>query len=239
MKARKLNQNGLQRFREYFDVLKVAPETPPPINILSDPQTSEDLPYEIEVEYRLFVNRYDAACYLAKQLGGLRELNHDEGFWAWLALFYFDEVAPLENGTRFVGEEARYIPGAASFRYYRQLLAGPYRIYQLHGDGARLLLSGPLDRPGDFPEQLSSRQEFITNPGIIGAASLLYYDNDRGRPRRGAASTKRKPGTLRRFVDVVRQLDLTYDLYSMAPADILTILPPEFDAWHQRAAAAD
>jgi hypothetical protein len=237
VRARILNQNGIQRLREYLEILKEAPETRPPVHVLTDPQTSEDLPYDIAVEYRVFVHRYDAACYFAKQLGGLRELNHSEGFWAWLALFYFDELAPLENGVRFVGEEARYIPGASSLRYYRHLLAGPYRIYQLHGDGAKLLLAGPLNRPGDFPEQLSSRQEFITNPGIIGAATLLYYDQDKGRPRRGAAPNKRKPGTLRRFVDVVQQLDLTYDLYSMTPQDILTILPQEFDLWHDTASA--
>jgi hypothetical protein len=146
--------------------------------------------------------------------------------------------APLENGKRFVGEEARYIPGAASWRYYRHLLAGPYRIFQLHRDRAKLLLSGQLGRPGDFAEQLASRQEFITNPGIIGAASLLYYDDEKHRPRRGAASTKRKPGTLRRFVDVVQQLDLTYDLYSMQPVEVLTILPKEFDSWHGQAASS-
>ena len=137
-----------------------------------------------------------------------------------------------------MGEEARFIPGAASWRYYRHLLAGPYRIFQRHRDCAKLLLSGPLSKPGDCPEQLASRQEFIQNPGIIGAASILYYDGDKQRPRRGAASTKRKPGTLRRFVDVVQQLDLTYDLYSMQPTEILTILPREFDSWRGQAASS-
>ena len=55
---------------------------------------------------------------------------------------------------------------------------------------------------------------------VLTAGLLAVADNPdtkKDRPKRGAASTKRKPGTLRRFVDLIQQLDLTYDLYSMQP----------------------
>ncbi|MFO7599969.1 MAG: hypothetical protein R6X27_09205 [Candidatus Desulfacyla sp.] len=42
---------------------------------------------------------------------------------------------------------------------------------------------------------------------------------------------KNAPGTLYRFIDVVQQLDLTYDLYSMTGEQILQLLPNEFDRW--------
>jgi len=42
---------------------------------------------------------------------------------------------------------------------------------------------------------------------------------------------KDMPGTLYRFIDVIQQLDLTYDLYSMNGEEILGLLPPEFDRW--------
>jgi len=41
------------------------------------------------------------------------------------------------------------------------------------------------------------------------------------------------PGTLYRFIDVVQQLGLTYDLYSMTGDQILQLLPSEFDRWRQ------
>jgi hypothetical protein len=111
-------------------------------------------------------------------------------------------------------------------------------VYRNHIENARLLLLDPVDKLGDIWEQLASRQEIISNQPIVGAATLLYLDSDKDRPKRGAASTKRKPGTLRRFVDLIQQLDLTYDLYSMRPTDILGLLPPEFDSWRPLGAAS-
>jgi hypothetical protein len=34
-----------------------------------------------------------------------------------------------------------------------------------------------------------------------------------------------------RFVDVVQQLAVTYDLYSMQPGELLRLLPKEFEDW--------
>jgi hypothetical protein len=39
------------------------------------------------------------------------------------------------------------------------------------------------------------------------------------------------PGTLLRFIDVVQQLDLNFDLYSMNAEALIGLLPSEFDAW--------
>ena len=101
----------------------------------------------------------------------------------------------------------------------------------MHGEEAPILLCGPVASPGDFNEQLASRLEFVTNKGVIQAANALYYDPDRGKHKRRASPNWRKPGTLRRFVDVVQQLDLTYDLYSMSGEEILELLPSEFDRY--------
>jgi hypothetical protein len=59
----------------------------------------------------------------------------------------------------------------------------------------------------------------------------MYYDPGKANAKRGAYSSKRKPGTLLRFIDVVQQLDLTYDLYGMAGDQVLDLLPQEFDDW--------
>lgn len=67
------------------------------------------------------------------------------------------------------------------------------------------------------------------------SATRLYWDDKSQRPKRGAAPNKRKPGTLRRFVDVIQQLELTYDLYSMDGREILTLLPDEFTPWRKPA----
>ena len=230
--VRVLNSDGIERFRDYLHGLKTGDVAPAPVDVLDNPATSEPLGQSLEVEPVKFADRLEAAKYLSERLGGLRDVNYNPGLWSWLALFYFDQICPPDGaGRRKVGEEARYVPGTISWRYYRHLLAGPFRVFQYHKEDAKLLLLGPLDKPGDFVEQLASRQEFITNRGILGAATDLYFDDQKKRPKRGAASTKRKPGTLRRFIDLVQQLDLTYDLYSMRPSEVLALLPSEFDPW--------
>ncbi len=83
-------------------------------------------------------------------------------------------------------------------------------------------------KPGDFVEQLASRQERITNPPIIVAANQLYYDDATAKPKVGAAPNWPKSGTLRRYITLLDQLDLTYDLYSMTTEEILEVLPGEF-----------
>jgi hypothetical protein len=71
------------------------------------------------------------------------------------------------GGHRKPGERARHIPDATNFlRYYRHLLAGPWRTYRTHRDDpgrARVVLCQPLHTPGDLVEQLASRQELVTN----------------------------------------------------------------------------
>ena len=39
------------------------------------------------------------------------------------------------------------------------------------------------------------------------------------------------PGTFYRFIGIIQQLDLNYDLYSMSGNEILDLLPPEFNKW--------
>ena len=42
-----------------------------------------------------------------------------------------------------------------------------------------------------------------------------------------------KAGGLIRFVDVVEQLELTYDLFSLNGEKVLALLPKEFQVWRR------
>ena len=90
------------------------------------------------------------------------------------------------------------------------------------------MLCGAVDSPGDFVEQLASRQDFVQNKAVIDAATVLYLNPGSGKPKRGASPTQRKPGTLRRFVDVVNQFDPVWDLYSIGTVELINKLPAEF-----------
>lgn len=234
MMIRRFNEEGILRFSEYLEALRDEPAKKPPYYLLEDHECSVRLEASIGIDKRKFSSRFDAAKYLYGLLdgSGIRDVERDRGLWTWLSLFFFDEICPPDgNGERKLMEIVRYIPVISDFRkYYRHLLAGPYRIYAAHKDNpsrALALLCNPLNRPGDIVEQLASRQELVTNKAIVEAATELYFDRRRKRPKSGSQS--KGPGTARRFADIVNQLDVTWDLYSMEASEVLSLLPEEFN----------
>ncbi len=236
-RVRTLNNQGIQRFKEYLSNLRQGSKGGPPEEILKGNSFSSEFKGGTEVQTRPFDGKLEMAKYLHEkfQVFPHPQVDQDVGLWSWLSVYYFDLLCPENNlGKRTPGRDYRYILDL-DFRVYRyHMLLGPYTTYKLHGAGAPLLLHGPLYETGRIYLELSARQAFITNRGIIEAANLLYFDATKGTPKRGAAVTARRPGTLFRFIDVIQQLDLTYDLYSMNGEEILGLLPQEFDEWKPR-----
>jgi hypothetical protein len=237
MNLRRLNDEGLRRFRDYIESLNSEPSLPPPFDLLENPKTSESAS-DIAVQPQSFQNRLEAATLLYELLesAGLSDPARDIGLWAWLSLLLFDSVCPADgHGRRKPGQVARHIPDSANFRrYYRHLLAGPWRIFRSHRHAphdAMVVLCQPLHKPGDIVEQLASRQELVTNRAFLAAATRLYIDQASSQPRRGAGSKSR--GAPRRLADFCNQIDVTWDLYAMGADELLAKLPKEFDRFRR------
>jgi hypothetical protein len=231
-RLRSLNARGIEEFRGFLQRIRDGEEFQgsPAILYLDDYSTS--LPHAIEIAPRTFASKFEAAEYLAGVLQNLPAQEDDAGLWSWLALFYFDQLSPVDvAGKRAPREDYHYIP-SAGFGWHRgrHLLAGPYKLFTLHRLNARLLLYPPVHQHGTFIYQLGFRRDLIMNRGLIEAIDLLYWDAKRKRPKRGA-TTDTRPGNLRRLIAVIQQLDFNYDLYGMRADEILNLLPPEFDAW--------
>jgi hypothetical protein len=232
--VRELNERGIKEFRDYLTSLREGAVQQPPMELLTRPAYSHESAGDTEVEAQVFSGTLELAKYLYDRLQILPQSQVDQnvGLWSWLSLYYFDQICPVnKSGRRIPGQDYRYILNLDYRCYYRHLLAGPYNVFRLHGEDAPLLMAGPLYGISKYYEQLSARQGFITNRGIVEAANLLYFDQEQRRSKRGTAVTTRKPGALFRFIDVVQQLDLTHDLYSMTGDEVLALLPSEFDEW--------
>ncbi len=233
-KIRLLKEIGIQKFREYLAEIRNGSTREPPVELLTDALCSSMVTGGLEVENCSFNSKLEIAKYLFEKFQALPQLHLERnvGLWSWLSLYYFEQLCPANNsGGRNPGQDSRHIFDL-DYRLYRyHLLFGPYHIFRLYGERAPLLLSGPLYETSKYYLELSARQGFITNKGVIEAASLLYFDPVSRKAKRGAAVTTRKPGTLIRFIDVVQQLDLTYDLYSITGEEVLGLLPSEFDEW--------
>jgi hypothetical protein len=232
MVVRRLNAKGIASFQAFLDSCTADVPLPWPESILSDPDSSEPIEGSVELESRGFASRFEMAEYLHTQfeLAGFRPKRTDAGLWAWIACFFFPRICPSSRGVLQPGSTPRWIPQNSDWRrYYRHLIAGPYGIYHAHREApkrALAVLCQRPGRPGDLVEQLASRQQIVTNPSIMQVATDWFVDPGSGQQRRNANS--KGAGGPRRFVDVLNQFDLTYDLSSMSPEELHTRLPLEF-----------
>jgi len=237
MNLRVMLPEGEQKFREYIHNLKTEPSTPRP-DLNNKPFSEEFSPVVSIDEGKQFNSKMELAKYLQNCFAGagLKRENvlPRNGLWTWLAYVWFDQLAPITNPAtdeRDIKEDAKYICSSDYRDYYRHLVSGPYSIYSLHdADNSNIFLYSPVNEHNDFIEQFASRQFIISHKNIVEAIHRLYFDSQRGQPKRGA-QTRRKPGNIRRFVSVIQQFELTYDIYTMSAESILNLLPPEFNDW--------
>lgn len=237
MNLSRFNRQGLVAFSGFLEEVREGRRSDTPNGMLVDPALTETISDSEEISRdRVFDTRLQMALYLDPILNNVFDGDdmNETGVWAWLSAAFFDTVCPEDDsGIRRPGRDYRHIPSEDWRHFYRHLIRGPIRIYRLFAqkpENALIVLCQHPAAPGEFVEQLAARQERITNPGIIEAANRLYFDGEIGKPRRGSAPNWPKPGTLRRFGQLLDQLDLTYDLYSMSADDLLELLPGEFSA---------
>ncbi|MBJ7354359.1 MAG: hypothetical protein JHC98_05995 [Thermoleophilaceae bacterium] len=229
---RRFNDAGRNAFANAVAEYRDDPARPSPAKLIHSDEHCEDVSGStVELEKRPFVNRFEFAEYLHQALGQRwrKGLELDRGLVDWVDAFYFEALTQTDGKLK-VGEDARHVASSAFNRAYRHLVAGPLWSYELHGENARALLSTRLSTGGDYFEQLASRQQLHTNPTIISTAQRLYFDGSANKLRKGALSIGR-PGELRRFITLVQQLDLNFDLYDMSVERLVDLLPEEFDVW--------
>lgn len=235
IRLRKMLPIGEKEFFNYINQLRNDPAALcPDLNI--PPYSEEFSPRVMIDQSRTFKSKMEMAEYLDRiftQEDVKREkVIAENGLWTWLAYIWFDQLAPVnpKTGKRDLKEPVRYIYNPGFRRYYRHYVRTPYEIYSLHKNNPerlKIFLYSPVYKHNDFIEQVASRQFIISHRNLIEAFSILYFDRASGRPKRGAQS-RRRPGNIRRFVKIIQQFEITYDIYSMSPGQIIDLLPQEF-----------
>jgi hypothetical protein len=231
MNVRRLTSSGIRQFERFLSRRRNGHREAVPTDLLEAEGYSETIDREVEVDQIEFDSRLEMAKYLSKLFSGAGpELDVDQGLWSWLALYYFDQLCP--SGKK-PGEAYRYVlRGDINYRhYYRNLINGPFRLYQMHGETARTMLAGPVDKHPDIAEQIASRPHIVTNCELIEVVDRLYWDPERGKHKAGVVNGPDEKGTVHRMVRVHDQLELTYDIKAMGADQIDDLLPDEFDVW--------
>ena len=236
LQLRSFDAEGIREFERIIDRARNGEKIPDSLRnelLESGPLTRVIAP-RIRLSPIQFANRLEAGNHLVHLLTGVASLVDSEdgkGMWAWLTLYFFDSVCPVDSdGKHVVGEQRElYIPDFTNFRrYYRHLLLGPFNICRAHSDNperALAVLCPPVHRPGDVVESLASRQNLITSAPVMEAATALYVRNGQYKPH----ARRKNRGGARRFAAVMMQFDTTYDLDRIPVGKLLEILPHEFD----------
>ena len=231
MKLRKLTSPGIEKFSEYIKSFALNSPLDYPEYLLENDAYSAEMA-NIEISPRLFKSRFEAGEYLYNTLSSIKSDTEieDQGLWCWLSLYYFKQLCPKYKNRKLPSIE-KIIPKLTDFqKYYRHLLYGPYKIFQFHKgapENAMPLLCGEIFKFSELAEQIASRQELVTNKSLMSAIYNLYYDESTLKLKRGSGGKGK--GTPRRLASIIEQFSLTWDLYSMSPKDILSLLPKEFD----------
>jgi hypothetical protein len=239
MQLRTLSAEGIDSFRGYLGRVREGSTEIPPIELLEADGASLPLPARFaqrDLPGETFSSKMEMVLYFTKYLDGLPRdyWRHELGLWAWLALWMFDQLAPpASNGTRKLLANELYIPTAHFQRRYRNLLLGPFLVYALHQQRARLLLAKAVNVWSDVEEQLLGVQGVIQIPGALEAADLLYFDTTKQEAKRGITN-RNKGGTIRRLREVLQQFDLTFDVNALSGKEIVGLLPAEFDRFRPK-----
>ncbi len=231
---RVLNDSGKAEFLNYLNLLKDDGTKATPVKELSSDKYSSRFTPKIEIEQIDFKTRHSMGLYLVKKLKDVSKAKiiTNDGLWNWLALAWFDLVCPVTiHGKRKVRQIARYICSSDYRNYYRHYIASNYLLMDLLGsDSSKIFLYSPPHIHNDFIEQVASRQDLITNRGLIMTINHLYWSSELERPKPNASNREVK-GNLRRLLILFQQLELTYDTRIMSYEEIEKILPPEYDQW--------
>lgn len=241
--VRRLNDAGIDKFREFITMLRAEATLPVPSNLLQDPAYSAPTAFSATVSndagLPAFTSRYEFGCYLVGCLAAADKnvISRDQGLWAWLALYFFDFICERDGAERFPDEDAVYVlPRDFSFRrYYRHMVRSPWWAAGVHGEKSKVLLAPrkgtkqPLTTRGEIFEQLASRQNLFGSKVVIESAYQLYFDETSGHPKGRTGGSA--GGSPRRLADVLNQLDLTYDIGGDVPDVVVARLPKEFSHW--------
>ena len=242
LRVHELTDEGIRAARDYLAALRDGRRIPFPDSLLTAPQYATPVEPEVHVEQRYFDKRRDASLYLVRRLSPLgppRVLGNAH-LWSWLGMFYFENVVNKDpQGSPRLGRnpDIAFVidphgTGRGETRTYAHRLMLAYEVYMLHGERAWLMLDEPINSLSQFTLRVASKNEAFRSVGVVDLAHRLYGDLRTRRIKVGFGGQSRataEPGTLPRFLDVLDQLYMTYDVYGMTAEQLLPLLPAEFD----------
>jgi hypothetical protein len=233
MILRQFLPSGVQAFKAFLATCRESPRSPIPGEVLENDALTESVKPSIIVEPKVFATRREAAEYLSTILRPLPEADvaFNVGLWSWLSLFFFNQVCPEADGYRHVKNDYSYVFEPKNPRhFYRHLLFIAWHILRVAPSHNRIVLDTPVSSFDEVTRTVMGRLYLTRIPCLFEVLDRLYWDAKRGKARAGIVTRVTvKPGDLRnRFPIKVRQLEKTYDLFTLSADQLIDLLGAEF-----------
>lgn len=230
---RSFNSEGNEAFASFVNSLKSDPTKEPPLYLLADPKVTVSLPGKPRITQGSVATKMELAqrIHLAIQNLAVDELSKQtqEGMWNWLSLFFFDSIT---DGRREFGEVHRFVLSRNWNRRSRHLIESSYNAYRIHGEFASVILENKPWKGGEVFNNLAGTQEYWVNQSLFRIVHSLYWDSQNKMPKKGI-TPREKPGTIRRLISFLNQLNRTYDLFALSPKEFQMLIPKEFERWSE------
>ena len=206
----------------------------PPVGMLDDPALSEALAGGGDIEIKVFHRKYEMGVHIQQSLGAQWEVAIDDaGLLAWLSLAFHESLMVNSSGKPYLGQPSRHLVATdnqwKSYTHsHRHLVRSAVFFIGRFGSAAQVFLAGHPSEHSKIEEQIGSRKTEglpFSRP-VAEALFKLYFDPGKKAIRRGAASNR--AGAIERFVKVIRQLDLTFDVHAKTGSELVQIFPGEF-----------
>ena len=241
MKICRMTETGRLRFTQFLDSLRTDQPLKFPVDLLTPSEFATPIGGETKWLDEL---NLDDSLQTAKGLDQivsqleLKSAERDWGFWTWCSAYLFERLCKRDSSNRYKpGELAIWIAEPQNWkRYYRHYLASIWQVYSAHRELEEklvVLLTGPVNTPGELWAQIAATQTLITNESMIDAIYHLFWDKQNQCRKRGAGGT-----SPRRLTQVLKQFERTYDFFSMSGDQIVSMLPSEFEKFKEVEIAA-
>ena len=242
MRLRRLNEAGIDRFRNLLDVLRQTPEMDISHwrSVLEDPKLTEFHEEDADMPELKFTKRWEFTDMFRERLGHCDSqiFQNDAGMWAWLSMFYFDSVCPKNAcGTRKVLKDYSYLPDIRGRNQVFHLLYSAWRIGDLAAKYqsekyARIWLDESINSIGLFTAETMKRLSLTRLPCFFELIYRLYWNEQMDCLRPGILKTRKddvRCGDLtHRLPSVLNQLAVNYDLQNLTAEQLIPLLGPEF-----------
>ena len=233
-KLKTLTNFGLSKFRTEIGKLRETPETSLKDTVLKIPGTTETVRSGTTLPIPSDIAKSEYGRLLADAIGPDFDAIANVGVWSWIALQHFDQLNPIkDNGERVSYDPDRFILNTPRSPY-RHLAWQCWWAMSSFGDNGAFLLDPPKPsanplsyQGGEIMGQLGANQLTTANEGMVSFAIRLFAEPGTTRRKKNVSGTTTSV-SVRDFVRVSQQFNLTFDLKVMDVDQLLSLYPERY-----------